>query len=187
MEISFCIDNKKELKNFLNESFNIILSRNKIINKKKGRKRHINYNKKIFGITLGLSLIWIGLFITLVSNIISYPIGEIITERSTISLIAISFLWIYWLNTIKKNNKEQLKLLNQRGILTITSDKIKMNYIEREISTTIENITAIIIGKYSVNVVTNNNIVFNVPIIIKDKVINTINKYRNNISIIELK
>lgn len=187
MEISFCIETKKELMKFLNESSSIILSRNKIIKKRKGRCSLFNTNKKIFSISLGLFLIWIGLFFIFISNISSRSITEIIQERSTIFLIAISFFVILWIKTLRKTFKEQIKLLNQRGILIINNEKIKMDYNGREISTGIDNAIAVIVGKHSINVVTDNNIVFNTPIITKDKVLNTMKKYKKDILIIELK
>lgn len=185
MEISFCIDNKKELKKFLNEASSVAFSRNKIIKRKKGR--HFNHNRKTLGFTMGLLLITMGLIITFISNICSQSITETITERSTIFLMVVFAFWLILINNIKKTNKEQMKLLNQKGALIINSEQIKMNYIEREISTSMDKAIAVIVGKYSINIVTNNNIIFNTPIITKDKVVNTITKYKKDISIIELK
>ena len=108
-------------------------------------------------------------------------------ERNILLLVVTTLIGIIFFK-IKNNSREnQKKLLNKEIILTINKETIKIDCIGREISTNIENIIAIIIGEYSINIVTNNDIVFNIPNTKEDEVISTLKTYKNDIKTIKLK
>ena len=187
MTIEFEIENKKKLIKFSGEYAGIFIWRNEILRKKKGKAKKYNRNKMNIEVTIVLLILWlltIGIFI---NDIMAIEPLALLGRRSTLFAIITTIILIRWILQLKKTYKELLKILYQKGTLTITSDKITCNFNDREISTPLEKTIGVIIGKHSLNIITNNNTVFNVPIDIKDKVISALNKYKSDILIIKLK
>ena len=187
MTIKFEFKKKKELKKFLYESSRIGLQRNIIIKKGKLKKRQIKFTLKTFLAYTYCLLLWIGLFLNFLKDLNLNITFKTLIERNILLLVVTTLIGIIFFK-IKNNSREaQKKLLNKEIILTINKETIKMECIGREISTNIENIIAIIIGEYSINIVTNNDIVFNIPNTKEDEVISTLKTYKNDIKTIKLK
>lgn len=187
MTIEFEFKDKKELKKFLTESSRISLQRNDIIKSGKLKRGQLEFTFKLFIAYTYCLLIWIGLFLGFIRDLSLNIAFKTLIVRNILLLVVTSLIVIIFFKIKNKSKEEQRKLLNKEIILTINEDTIKMECIGREISTNIENIIAIIIGKYSINIVTNNDIVFNIQNTNEDKVISTLKSYKNDIKVIKLK
>ena len=82
-------------------------------------------------------------------------------------------------NTFKKNGIKGTITINEKNIID-KDEKYKL-----EIS--LDKISSIIIGKYSINIfLLNSNIYLRIPIIYGDKIVNEVKKYREDIRVIQL-
>ena len=178
MEIEYNYQNN--LNNIYNEVFNISIKQKKIL---------LNPNIKIGNFTKNniLKIITILVIGSLISIILEMNnISHEIIKYWDIIIILLSFC-LYYNQIIFNKNLKIKKEDNKSSKLIIDENQISDVSNGIEIKFDINKITHIIVGKYSVNVLIESNPLFLFfPIEIKDKIINTLKKYKKDIKIIEL-
>jgi len=96
------------------------------------------------------------------------------------SLIYLLALLGFFLQYSAKKKMLKLKKNKKKSTLTINEEGIKDNTNDICISSTWNNINCVVIGKYSVCILTEAMIYYVFPITIKDKLLSGINKYNTN-------
>ena len=166
----------ENLLKFYNESVEIEQKKKKI--EKQGRVIIINQLIRYPLLTLlfGLDII---IFINLKRNDILFYVLNAVIIFYFITLL------IYTITFIK--NYIVLKKQGINGTLTINKENIIDEDEKFKIELSLKEISSIVVGKYSINILfSNSKIYLRLPIIHKDEIIDTIKKHKNDIQIINL-
>jgi len=169
-------DEPENLFKFYNETVEIGQKRKKI--EKNGNANIVNQIVK-YSLMIILFGLYNVIFIYLKSNDI---IGYILKALSIFFFIYYIFYLITFIVNYIKFKKNSIK-----GTITINENSFIDEDEKYKFEIRLDEISSVIIGKYSINIIISNSVLyFRIPITYKDKILNAITKYKSDIKIINL-
>ena len=179
MKIKYKDENEK-LFNIYNEAFDISLKKKKL-EKKNTLDNNNNFLKKSIINLFILIIMFILLNVLFTHNNHEAFIFEYIWNPVTLIYIILTIINLFIFIVGYKDLKKQ----GLNGTLTITEKKIVDQSNDIKFEMPLNNITSLVIGDYSIVILTNNKIYYILPISCKEEILEAFKTYKEDLKIIE--
>ena len=179
MKIKYKEETEK-LFNIYNEAFDISLKKKKL-EKKNILDNNNNFLKKSIINLIIFIIMFILLNMLFIHNNHQNNIFTYIWNIATIIYIVLTIINLFIFIIGYKDFKKQ----GLNGTLTITEKKIVDQSDDIKFEMSLDNITSLVIGDYSIVILTNNKIYYRLPISCKEELLDAFKTYKEDLKIIE--